>query len=57
MSTKQFRIEVGRGLEGDIPDMIAASSANVAITYFKQGKFYFGIDASIDALMSNLRKD
>lgn len=49
---RKMRIEVGRGLEGAIPDLIAKRIITEVMTPpFKQGDFYGGINNSIDALM------
>lgn len=51
-SDRRMRIEVGRGLEGAIPDLIAKRIiTEVMAPYFKQGDFYGGIHHSIDALI------
>lgn len=47
----RMRIEVGYGLEGVIPDAIAKRIiAEIMTPHFKQGDFYGGIDAAVDAL-------
>src|SRR5262245_32721558 len=49
---RKLRIEVGRGLEGAIPDGLAKRIINEAITpRFKSGDFYGGISAGTDAIM------
>lgn len=48
---KKLRIEVGYGLEGNLPDVIAKRIiAEVIAPQFKQGNFYAGIDAGIDKI-------
>lgn len=48
----KLRIEVGRGLEGVIPDVIAKRIISDVITpYFKAGDFAGGIDAGITQLI------
>jgi uncharacterized protein len=48
----KMRIEVGRGLEGAIPDLIAKRIISEVMTpSFKQGDFYEGINNSTDQLM------
>ena len=48
----KMRIEVGRGLEGAIPDLIAKRIiSEVMIPSFKQGDFYGGINNATDKLM------
>ncbi len=50
---RKFRIEVGYGLEGVIPDAIAKRVIAETINpYFKAGDFNGGIDAGIQQLMS-----
>lgn len=49
---RKMRIEVGRGLEGPIPDLIAKRIiTEVMAPRFKQGDFYGGINSSIDTLI------
>lgn len=53
---RRLRIEVGRGLEGAIPDAYAKRIISDTITpLFKQGRFAEGIDAGVDALMALIR--
>lgn len=47
-----LRIEVGYGLEGAIPDVVAKRIASEIIApYFRQGDFYGGISAGIERLI------
>jgi uncharacterized protein len=49
---RKLRVEVGRGLEGAIPDGIAKRVARDVIEpHFRSGDFYGGIAAGTDALM------
>ena len=49
---RKLRIEVGRGLEGAIPDAIAKRVVSDVITpHFRTGDFYGGIAAGSDALI------
>ncbi len=49
---RKLRIEVGRGLEGAIPDAVAKRIVSEVIApHFKSGDFYGGIAAGTDALM------
>src|SRR5262249_7168444 len=49
---RKLRIEVGRGLEGAIPDALAKRIvSDVIAPRFKSGDFYGGISAGTDALM------
>ncbi len=48
---KKVRIEVGYGLEGAIPDVVAKDIIRKDITpAFKQGNYYGGINAAVDDL-------
>lgn len=48
-----LRIEVGRGLEGAMPDAIAKRIiAEVIAPYFRQGDFAGGINAGVDRMIS-----
>lgn len=50
---RKLRLEVGRGLEGAIPDAIAKRVISETISpKFKTGDFYGGIDAGITQLMT-----
>lgn len=50
---RKMRIEVGRGLEGAIPDLIAKRViTEVMSPHFKQGDFYGGINAASDTLIA-----
>jgi uncharacterized protein len=49
---RKLRVEVGRGLEGAIPDAIANRIvSDVIAPHFRDGDFYGGIAAGTDALM------
>lgn len=49
---RKLRIEVGYGLEGALPDALCNQIIRKEITpYFKQGKFYEGIDAGVNAII------
>jgi uncharacterized protein len=49
---RQLRIEVGYGLEGDVPDAIAARVIReILAPAFQRGDFAGGIEAAFDALM------
>jgi uncharacterized protein len=48
---RRLRIEVGRGLEGVVPDAIAKRViAEIITPYFKQGDYYGGIEAGMNRL-------
>jgi uncharacterized protein len=53
---KRLRIEVGYGLEGALPDALCDQIIRKEITpQFKQGKFYEGINAGVDAMIKTTR--
>lgn len=48
---RKLRIEIGRGLEGAIPDIYAKRIISEVISpQFKQGNFFGGLDAGVDSL-------
>lgn len=50
---RKMRIEVGYGLEGALPDALASSILrNEVRPYFKQGDYYHGIVAGINAIVA-----
>jgi uncharacterized protein len=49
---RELRIEVGYGLEGVLPDAIAARIRDQILTSFKEGRFDEGVVAGVGALMS-----
>lgn len=52
---RKMRIEVGRGLEGAIPDAIAKRIISETITpYFKAGTFYAGITAGVEQIAARI---
>jgi uncharacterized protein len=49
---RTLRIEVGYGLEGVIPDVVAKRIvSDVIVPYFKEGDYYGGIQAGVDRLI------
>ncbi len=49
---RKLRIEVGRGLEGILPDVIGKRIIEDIITpYFKQGQFFPGVKAGVEAIL------
>lgn len=49
---RKLRIEVGRGLEGVVPDIVAKRVITEIITpLFRQGDFYGGIETGVNRLM------
>ena len=52
---KKLRIEVGQGLEGDIPDVIAKRIiSDIVSPFFKRGEFDFGVVQGIGAIQNYL---
>jgi uncharacterized protein len=50
------RVEVGRGLEGVIPDAVANRIVeDVMIPFFRQGNFYGGLSAGLDRIAGLIR--
>ncbi len=50
---RRVRIEVGYGLEGALPDIVAGQIIRHEIgPHFQSGEYYEGIDAAIDAMMA-----
>ncbi len=53
---RTLRIEVGRGLEGALPDAIASRIINeVIVPEFKAGNFYGGIEAGVFRIIAVIR--
>jgi uncharacterized protein len=53
---RTVRIEVGRGLEGVIPDVVANRIVeDVMVPFFKRGDFYGGLSEGIDSIFSLVR--
>ncbi len=51
---RKLRIEVGYGLEGDLPDIEAARIIREEITpWFKQGQYYQGLVAGLNRIMAD----
>ena len=49
---RALRIEVGYGLEGALPDVIAKRIvSDIIVPHFKTGDFYGGVDAGVDAMI------
>lgn len=49
---KKLRIEVGRGLEGAIPDAIAKRIiSEIIVPQFKQGNFFAGIEVGVERII------
>lgn len=55
---RRSQIQVGYGLEGVIPDVVASRlQSDVMAPYFKQGDFYGGINAVIDGVYARVSGD
>ena len=55
---RKLRIEVGYGLEGDLPDATARRIIDETITpYFKQGDFAGGLTAGVHRVMATIAHD
>ena len=53
---RKVRIEVGRGLEGDLPDITCGTIIRrEIIPHFKQGDYNAGISAGVEAILSAIR--
>jgi uncharacterized protein len=53
MTDRKLRIEVGYGLEGALPDALCNQIIRKEITpQFKQGNYYNGVNAGVDAIFS-----
>ncbi len=58
MNEKKMRIEVGQGLEGSVPDVIAKRIiADVIRPYFQRGEYYSGIKIGAQAVQSAILED
>jgi uncharacterized protein len=52
---RKMRIEVGRGLEGAIPDVIAKRiGSDIVAPYFRRGDFYGGITAGVERIIKTV---
>jgi uncharacterized protein len=50
---KRLRIEVGQGLEGDLPDVIAKRIiSDVVVPYFKRGEYSVGIFQGVSSIQN-----
>jgi uncharacterized protein len=53
---RKVRIEVGRGLEGDLPDITCGRIIRgVMIPHFREGDYDAGVSAGVDAILASLR--
>jgi uncharacterized protein len=55
---RKFRIEVGYGLEGVLPDAVSKRiDSEVIKPYFRKGDFYGGINAGIDSMIQTINQE
>ena len=55
---KRMRIEVGKGLEGAIPDVLAGRIVkDILAPSFKEGRFYEGIQEALKYILSYISKE
>ena len=55
MAEHKTRIQTGKGVEGDLPDLKANDILNKTLKpLLRQGKFYDGINATLDAIASSV---
>jgi len=58
LQEKRMRIEVGQGLEGSLPDVIAKRIvSDIMRPYFQRGDFFNGIKLGVEAIQGTLLKD
>lgn len=57
MKDRKFKIEVGYGLEGAIPDMVAKDILNDMVPYFQDGNYEAGITVAFGEILSRLEKE
>jgi len=52
---REVRVEVGYGLEGAVPDIVASGIINTdMIPHFREGDYYLGFDAAISSLQKHI---
>lgn len=55
---RKFRIEVGYGLEGVLPDAVSKRiDSEVIKPYFKKGDFYGGINSGLDSMIQTINTE
>jgi len=52
---RQMRIEVGQGLEGELPDVLAGRIINSIKPYFKTGNYDEGISLGVESILKTLK--
>ncbi|MBI4468879.1 MAG: TPM domain-containing protein [Acidobacteria bacterium] len=51
---RKYRIEVGYGLEGDLPDSLAGDIGRRMVPYFRQKRYGDGITVAVDAIAATI---
>lgn len=51
---RKYRIEVGYGLEGDLPDSLVGDIGRRMVPYFRQQRYGDGIAVAVDALVAGI---
>ena len=57
MKDRKFRIEVGYGLEGAIPDMVAKEILDDMVPYFQDGNYEAGIRVAFGEILSRVEDE
>lgn len=57
MKDRKFKIEVGYGLEGAIPDMVAKEILNDMVPYFQDGNYEAGIRVAFGEILSRVEEE
>lgn len=57
MKDRKFRIEVGYGLEGAIPDMVAKEILDDMVPYFQDGEYEAGIRVAFGEILSRVEEE
>lgn len=57
MKDRKFRIEVGYGLEGAIPDMVAKEILDDMVPYFQDGEYEAGIRVAFGEILSKVEDE
>lgn len=57
MKDRKFKIEVGYGLEGAIPDMVAKDILNDMVPYFQDGNYEAGIRVAFGEILSKVEEE
>lgn len=57
MKDRKFKIEVGYGLEGAIPDMVAKEILDDMVPYFQDGNYEAGIRVAFSEILSRVEEE